>query len=83
MKPPIENICCPYCAVIIPSNSTLCVNCGKEFHSDLYLIVPDGSEFGIAFEGEIKVHGLTLEGAKRILSILNRYLHNQPEDVGE
>jgi len=83
MEPPIENICCPYCAVIIPSNSTLCINCGKEFNSDLYLIVADGSEFGIAFEGEIKVQGLTLESAKRILATLNKYLHSQPEDTDE
>ncbi len=37
----------------------------------LYEIVPDGIRFGLAFRGEIKVHGLDLENARELASILN------------
>ncbi len=68
-----DKICCPYCAVLIASKSITCIHCGKELHFGLYQVVPDGvGEFGIAFEGTIKVHGLTLERAERISEILNQ-----------
>jgi len=74
MEPYNDEICCPYCAVLIPAKSTICINCGHELHSGLYAIVPDGSHFAISFGAEIKIHGLTRESAERILDALNKYL---------
>lgn len=62
---------CPACAGVVSANSPLCDHCGRALHLDLYVIVPDGSKFGIAFEGEIRMHGLDLKKAQNLASLLN------------
>lgn len=37
----------------------------------LYQIVPDGTKYGIALAGVIKIHGLDYEKALRLAAILN------------
>ena len=36
-----------------------------------YEIVADGNRFGIAFRGEVKIHGMELNRAQRTVQILN------------
>ena len=74
MAPDIVQIYCPYCAMLIPENSTICIHCEHELHSGTYVIVTNGLHYAISLRGEIKVHGLTKESAKAIVSILNEYL---------
>jgi len=37
----------------------------------MYYVVPDGLDFGIAVAGEVKIHGLTLNKARRLVELLN------------
>ncbi len=74
---------CPFCAAEIPRTFIVCNHCGRELHSlrlarskaqpkvELYEIVADGQEFGIALHGKIRLHGLELEKARQIVAILN------------
>ena len=36
-----------------------------------YEIVADGCRFGIAFQGEVKIHGMELSAAETTVSLLN------------
>ncbi len=62
---------CSYCAKAIPRNAVICIECGRDLEADLYAVVPDGLTYGIALEGEIRIHGLQLRRAQEIASILN------------
>lgn len=74
---------CPFCAGEIPQTFIVCNHCGRELHSlrhahskaqpkaDLYEIVHDGVNFGIALRGEVKIRDLELEKAQKIVAILN------------
>ena len=68
---------CPFCAELIPTTGIH--SCENDLKSD-YSIVPDGAGFGIVFRGEIKVQGLSLESAKRILTLLNSNQKNKDRD---
>lgn len=61
---------CPYCAAAIPSQSNVCIHCGRDLQ-DSFLVVPDGARYGIALGDEIKIHGLTLEKAQELAGMLN------------
>ena len=71
---------CPSCTEPIPATAILCNFCENDLRSE-YSIVPDGVNFGIAFGEEIKVHGLSLESAKRILALVNSNHKNQARDL--
>ena len=71
---------CPSCAKSIPATAILCNFCENDLRSD-YSIIPDGLNFGIAFGEEIKVHGLSLESAKRILAIVKSNQNNQARNL--
>jgi len=73
-EPYIDKMCCPHCAVLIPPKSTLCISCGKELHSGLYVIISDGPSYAISFKGMVKIHGLTKDRAESLLTVLNKYL---------
>jgi predicted amidophosphoribosyltransferase len=72
---------CPLCGEEIPPASFICRHCGLDLHSsrlfkdktsaDFYEVVPDGEKFGLALEGEIKVHGLDLQEAEITAKIFN------------
>jgi hypothetical protein len=74
---------CPFCAGEIALDASVCEHCGKNLkrmmaaHSQpqpkpsLYHIVPDGTKYGIALAGSVKIHGLELEKAERLAAILN------------
>ena len=74
---------CPFCAGEIPYAFIVCNHCGRALHSlrlarsktqsktDVYEIVTDGLNFGIALRGEVKIHGLELEIAQKAVAILN------------
>jgi hypothetical protein len=72
---------CPLCGEIILPNSFICDYCGLDMRSsrlfnarpkaDLYVVVPDGEKYGLALEGEIKVHGLELNEAEITAKIFN------------
>ena len=65
-------IICDSCATTIPhiqENDLHCNHCGKLV--GLHKIVPDGFKFGIAVEGEIKIHGLDLKKAQELAALLN------------
>jgi len=61
---------CPFCAEIIPSPLTFCSHCGKDVQ-DLFFVVPDGTKYGIELMGEVMLHGMELERAREVASILN------------
>ena len=80
----IEKELCPFCAGEITSDAILCKHCrgdlrririvdpkAKPESKDRYKIVADGCKFGIAFQGEVKEHGMTLKEAESTISILN------------
>ena len=69
---------CRFCAEPIPATGIR--SCENDLRSE-YSIVPDGVNFGIAFGEEIKVHGLSLESAKRILALVNSNHKNQARDL--
>ena len=73
---------CPFCKEIIPASALFCLHCGRDLHSmtvadsqapgeEPYQVVPDGFHFGIAFEGEIRIHGLDLKKARDLAALLN------------
>lgn len=62
---------CPSCAGIIPRNAILCIECGRDLHTDLYAIVPDGVNYGIALGAEMRIRGLGLRKAQETALILN------------
>jgi|GEM_PF-2291201 len=75
---------CPYCAQEVPLASSCCIHCGRDLHQmmiarstsrpagpAMYYVVPDGLDFGIAVAGEVKIHGLTLNKARRLVELLN------------
>ncbi len=72
---------CPLCREEVSAKATWCIHCGRKL-PDLagpngkpgtisYTIVPDGPMFGILLNGEVMIHGLKLEHAQAIVSILN------------
>jgi len=67
----LEAKICPSCTGVVTIISPLCDHCGRDLHLDLYVIVPDGLQFGIAIEGEIRMHGLDLKRAQYLVSLLN------------
>ena len=81
MQLPKQNVC-PFCHNEVVAIATWCGNCGRELPSEdplempsqtvLYEIVPDGSMFGIALRGKIKIRGLEMESAQSIVKALNR-----------
>jgi hypothetical protein len=75
---------CHFCASEMKPGTVQCEQCGldlktmkfaksrpKSESEDPYRIVVDGDKFGIAFQGEIKIHGLEPKEAQTILEILN------------
>ncbi len=48
-----------------------------------YEIVADGSRFGIAFKGEVKIHGMELSRAKTTVSILNEVQEMENEALSQ
>ena len=63
---------CPSCAGVLPLDAILCKHCGRDLTvPSPTKIVPDGANFAIAIDGEIKLHGLELAKAKRIAAILD------------
>jgi hypothetical protein len=77
---------CPFCAAEIPQAFIVCNHCGRALHTmkvayskttpkaDVYEIVQDGIDFGIALRGEVKIHGLALETAQKAVALLNSVL---------
>ncbi|NLT68569.1 MAG: hypothetical protein GXX84_18375 [Acidobacteria bacterium] len=63
------------------ATATWCKHCGRKLpdpaglngrsRTVTYAIVPDGPMFGILLNGEVMIHGLKLENAQEIVSILN------------
>lgn len=64
------NKACPYCAVVIPLQSNICIQCGKDLQ-DAYLVAFDGMLYGIVLGDVIRIHGLTLEKAQEMAELLN------------
>jgi len=62
---------CPSCAKVIAANAIRCIHCGKYLDTDPYEIVPDGFKFGIAFDGEVIMHGIESKEAKETVAMLN------------
>jgi hypothetical protein len=74
---------CPFCTREIAENAASCRCCGEKLHSlkiahpcaqskeRAYRIVPDGVSFAISLGDDIKLHGLDLEKAHELVSILN------------
>ncbi len=63
---------CSYCGHRNPATATLCQCCGKTILVTKYEIVPDeAGKFAIGDESGIKIHGLDLDRAIHIVSILN------------
>lgn len=62
---------CPSCAKAIDANAIRCIHCGRALDSNPYEIVLDDFKFGIAFNGEVIVHGIEFKEAKETVSILN------------
>ncbi len=62
---------CPSCAREIAISETTCYHCGAELHYHMYEIVPEGSRYAIAADGEIRIHRLKLQRAREIISALN------------
>ncbi len=60
---------CIFCAEALPADSQLCHRCGKPVGP--YVIVRDGQKVGIFCNGEVRIHGLSLERAKALAFLLN------------
>jgi hypothetical protein len=86
----VEKKLCPFCAGEIPSDAILCKHCRGDLRririvepkaksKDRYKIVADGCKFGIAFQGEVKVHGRTLKEAESTIWILNNAIEETKE----
>jgi len=88
----VDKKLCPFCAGEIPSDAILCKHCGGDLHririaepkakpesQNRYKIVADGCKFGIAFQGEVKVHGMTLKEAESTIWILNNAIKEARE----
>lgn len=80
---------CPFCSKEFPEPINLCWHCGKDMHGmklvrrkakTSFYIVPDGSKFGIAMSGDIKIHGLDRWKAESLLEILNSV--SATEEIG-
>ena len=63
---------CPSCARLIPKHAILCIECGNDLHTNVYAIVPDGVNYGIALGDEVRIRGLGLQKAQEVALILNR-----------
>lgn len=68
----LDSILCEFCLSETPLSRQTCSQCGKPARQ--HVIVRDGQNFGIVVEGEVRLHGLTLKGAQRLVSILNDIL---------
>jgi response regulator RpfG family c-di-GMP phosphodiesterase len=64
-----KTIVCAFCLITLSANELACHQCHSPV--DSYTIVLDRDDFGIAFNGEIKLHGLTVRKAQELASILN------------
>jgi CheY-like chemotaxis protein len=62
-------IICAFCSAVLSANVSACNQCDKPV--GLYSIVFDGYTFGIALDGEIRLHGMNLKRAQELASILN------------
>ncbi len=63
---------CSYCGHPNLVTATLCHSCRKTILVTKYEIVhDDGEEFAIGDESGIKIHGLDLERAMHLVSVLN------------
>jgi response regulator RpfG family c-di-GMP phosphodiesterase len=69
LVPDTNTIICAYCLATLSTKAQTCNQCLNPI--ERYTITPDRLRFGIVFNGEIKLHGLTLKKAQELASILN------------
>jgi hypothetical protein len=74
---------CPFCRGELSPEVSKCLHCGRDLHAmklaqsqvktktALYKVVPNGINFGIAVEGEVKIHGMDLKEAQALADLLN------------
>ena len=77
---------CPCCNLKVQLNGLPCepnlhqTKTAKPVHR--YEIVADGTRFGIAFKGKVRIHGMELQRAQTTVSILNAVQEMENEAVG-
>ncbi len=63
-----RTIICVSCSAELPANAPFCSQCNQPVGQ--HIIMRDGSDFAIAVQGWIKLHGLTLARAQELVAIL-------------
>jgi CheY-like chemotaxis protein len=62
-------IICANCTAELQANARVCDQCSEAV--GLYSIVRDGFNFGIAVRGAVRLHGLTFNRARELVTIMN------------
>jgi hypothetical protein len=62
---------CPSCGHSDSAAAILCNYCGKELRPNIYKLVRDGANFGIALKGKVVFHDLRLAKAQEVVVIMN------------
>jgi hypothetical protein len=82
----------PFCTNEIADLAPACLHGGRDLHSMKiaysnegvdsrpYEVVPDGFHYGVAFAGEIRIHGLDRVRAVRLMALLNSV--SEIKDIG-
>jgi len=76
-------IICYFCYAELSADAFACEKCGRNLRDNLDLlhppcrVVPDGNRFGIWYQGEIKIHGLSFENAQDLSVIMNSALRDE------